>query len=52
MNRRAFPTLHVRPRPRRHAARRMSRPLLFCYGLTFGVGSPFALLRALDLFGG
>lgn len=50
--RRAFPTLHVRPRPRRHAARRMSGPLLFAWGLVLGAGLPFALLRAFDLYGG
>jgi len=48
--RRAFPTLHVRPRPRRRGARRVSRPLLFSWGLVLGAGIPFALLRALHLW--
>jgi len=47
--RRPFPVLHVRRR-RRVARRRMSKPLLFGYGLTFGLGLPFALLRALHLW--
>lgn len=49
--RRPFPTLHVRPRPRRRVAR-LSAPLLVAWGFIIGLGVPLALLRAFTIYGG